>query len=114
MDKKTFEEWSALLDSRTEAAGIRMPTSQEKQFLWKELEHKRPETVDAIWKWLESGTETDLRTTTPKGEMYSVEGLRAGTKISYLSAALTLDWIAREPGPALELLKWHGVLSSPQ
>ena len=101
---RTFEIWKQLLDKRAAQEDLEPYPEATQVFLWQELKHKTAQSVEAIWKWLETGEKTNLELSV-NGIAYSTDNLQSEFGMAYLPAVLTWDWIVREPEPAIQALE---------
>lgn len=118
MAEMTFEEFCSFLDVREKAATNTAYTANERKFLWNELKQKADDVKSAILGWAQSGKMTELTVpgiVIPKGFWPHYDDVAAGKPIStsllmdvkkmnYIAAALTIDWVRREPRKAMMVL----------
>jgi len=117
MDEMTFEEFCSFLDVREKTATNVAYTADERKFLWNELKHKAEDVRLAILEWAKSGKMTKLSVpeiVIPKGfwpqhddaagKPISTSLLMSVKKMNYIAAALTIDWVRREPRKAMMVL----------
>ena len=113
----TYEEFCSLLDVREKTIVEKTYTAEERKFLWNELKHKADDVRTAIFEWVKTGKETELtipEIVIPKGfwphhdeamgKPVSTTLLINVKKMNYIAAALTIDWIRREPRNAMMVL----------
>jgi len=117
MTKVTFEEFCNFLDVREKSEPNSSYTTDERKFLWNELEHKAEDVRNAILEWARSGNQTELtipEIVVPKGfwtrhedcagKPISTAMLMKVQKMNYVAAVLTIDWIRRAPRDAMRIL----------
>ena len=117
MAEMTFEEFCNFLDARENSGSTSKYNTDERKFLWQELGHKADDVRSAILEWVKTGKETDLTISEiviPKGfwphhdeaigKPVSTTLLMNVKKMNYIAAALTIDWIRREPRNAMMVL----------
>lgn len=116
MNKMTFEEFCECMDAREKAKNISPYSADERKFLWEELKHKADDVREAVLNWVETGVVTDLSVEgliVPKGyfgkqnqnRKMTLEFIMTNKKMNYIAAALTIDWLRREPRKALVVLR---------
>lgn len=118
MTEMTFEEFCAFLDIREKTMTDKPYTPEERKFLWNELDHKADDVKSAVLEWAKTGRMTDLTVSEiiiPKGfwphhedaagKPVSTSLLMEIKKMNYIAAALTIDWIRREPRKAMMVLR---------
>ncbi len=110
---RTFEIWKQLLDKRAAQEDLEPYPEVTQVFLWQELKHKTAQSVEAIWKWLETGEKTNLELSV-NGVVYSTKTLQSEFGMAYLPAVLTWDWILREPEPAIQALERNRTAQPPR
>ena len=76
-------------------------SQKEADQIAQQLEQLQPQFRPLLNAWLEEGIETDDML----WHGYSIDSLRRDFGMEFTGALLTLDWIEREPGTALKLLK---------
>ena len=116
-NEMTFEEFCSFLDVREKAAANTEYTANERNFLWNELKYKAEDVRSAILEWVKSGEMTEL--TVPEivipqgfwphrndaaGKPISTSLLMDARQMNYVAAALTIDWIRRQPRKAMAVL----------
>ncbi len=79
-------------------------TSNEKKELWQEISKASDEIRDAIFKYMETQTEKDF-----SENVWNICKLKQKFGMNYIAAALTIDWIRKNPKEALPALQ-KGIL----
>lgn len=76
-------------------------SSYEADMLADDLCKLHPELKPLFERWVCEGIECD--STVFHG--YSIDTLRSGSKMNFIAALLTLDWLLREPEKALPIIR---------
>ena len=113
----TFEEFCDFLDNREMSELNLSYTTDERKFLWNELEHKADDVKNAVYELVRTGNQMELAVPEiiiPKGfwpHHKDCEGKPISTtmlmdvmRMNYIAAAFTIDWIRRVPRDAMRVL----------
>ena len=118
MTEMTFEEFCGFLDVREKTTTDNPYTAEERKFLWNELNHKADDVKSAVLEWAKTGRMTELTVSEivipngfwahhedAVGKPVSTSLLMEIKQMNYGAAALTIDWIRREPRKAMMVLR---------
>lgn len=75
--------------------------SHEADTVVRDLERLSPVLRPILERWLADGTESDSQVF----HGYSIDRLRASSRMNFIAALLTLDWVVRDPDKATSVIR---------
>lgn len=77
-------------------------TPQEATIICNDLKNLNPSLVPLLERWIQNDEEI---TDTQEFNGYSINRLLNGSKMNFIAALLTLDWIIKNPEKAIPLIR---------